>query len=73
MSAPHRYRKNRLFTLDNRTTAALDRLVRAGLFRNASRAVDAAVAAYVAELEARGELPIDRTGERDDDDDRRQK
>ena len=55
--AQHRYRNRRIFTVERATEEALERLVRAGLYRNASRAVDAAVALLLAQHMRRGEVP----------------
>jgi Arc/MetJ-type ribon-helix-helix transcriptional regulator len=53
----HRYRNRRIFTVERSTEEALERMVRAGLYRNASRAVDAAVALLLAQHVRRGALP----------------
>ena len=53
----HRYRNRRIFTVERSTEEALERLVQAGLYRNASRAVDAAVALLLAQHVRRGALP----------------
>lgn len=52
----NRYREKRTITLDARTWKDLDRLVKAGHFSFASRAIDAAVAELVAKLEREGKL-----------------
>ena len=53
----HRYRNRRIFTVEGSTEEALERLVQAGLYRNASRAVDAAVALLLAQHVRCGTLP----------------
>jgi hypothetical protein len=52
----NRYREKRTITLDARTWKDLDRLVKAGHFTFASRAIDVAVAELVAKLEREGKL-----------------
>ena len=53
----HRYRNRRIFTVERSTEEALERLMQAGLYRNASRAVDAAVALLLAQHVRRGAQP----------------
>jgi|GEM_PF-2292947 hypothetical protein len=56
MRRMNRYRERRTVTLDKRTWQNLDRLVKAGHFTFASRAIDVAVEEYVKRLEQEGKL-----------------
>ncbi len=56
---PNRYREKKYVTPDKATWRALERLVRAGLFRFPSRAMDEAVADLVRKYERLGKLPPD--------------